>query len=158
MRSHRFSLVCSIDYLCGSAATGCLRVVVCLCVASSTGSHLMERPVLGPELRAPHTPATVGGNMAAHEGDGVSRADEPAEEHAQHGGESRPPMAVEPRTGDAEAAQIDPVERLMQMLLEQQAAMEKQRVRARKSCGNCSNQPRARPRYGGARRQRRSQR
>ena len=68
--------------------------------------------------------------MVAHEGDGVSRADEPAEEHAQHGGESRPPMAVEPRTGDAEAAQIDPVERLMQMLLEQQAAMEKQRVAA----------------------------
>ena len=112
----------------GSAEAGCLCGFVSLCVAWSTGSRLMERPVLSTELRAPHTPATVGGNMVAHEGDGVSRADEPAEEHAQHGGESRPPMAVEPRAGDAEAAQIDPVERVMRMLLEQQATAEKQRV------------------------------
>ena len=53
----------------------------------------MERPVLDSALRAPQPIATTGGNMVQDASDGVSRADEPGKEHAQHGDESRPVVA-----------------------------------------------------------------
>jgi hypothetical protein len=41
-------------------------------VVVTTGGSAMEPVSRAPTLRAPHTPASVGGNTVAHEGDGVS--------------------------------------------------------------------------------------